>query len=144
MLVRQFEKELKLINSREVIKKELLKREDFVKAKVFVEISNDKNEIELNDFVNFLQKHKFYAGRDDLEAILRRVDHTGNQKIDFEEFCEATSVNERNLSPEEAEEELSVQKSSPGKKALEKDVIETEQKITRSNSRQDVVEDSLE
>jgi hypothetical protein len=67
-----------LINAREVIKKELLKREDFVKAKTFVEISNNKEEIELNDFLNFLEKHKFYPGREDLEAILRRVDHTGN------------------------------------------------------------------
>lgn len=41
--------------------------------------------------------------REDLEAILRRIDHEGNQKINFEEFSEATSINEKNLDPMEEE-----------------------------------------
>lgn len=44
-----------------------------------------------------------------------------------------TSVNERNLSPEEAEDE--VMSKSPAKKELERDLFETEMQIARSNSR---------
>lgn len=37
---------------------------------------------------------------EELEAILRRVDHEGNQTINFNEFIELTSFNENNLSSE--------------------------------------------
>lgn len=37
---------------------------------------------------------------EELEAILRRVDHEGNQSINFNEFSEMTACNEHNLSPE--------------------------------------------
>ncbi len=49
----------------------------------------------------FLESNNFHAKREDLEAILRRVDHDGNQRISFDEFCEITSVNEQKLNEHE-------------------------------------------
>jgi len=112
-----------------------------VKAKVFVELAQNKEEIELNDLVQFLEGNKFYVRREDLEAILRRIDHEGNQKINFEEFCEATSVNERNLSAEEDEQERLGR--SPVKEDLEKQLT-SERKRGRSNSRKDLLHDDLD
>jgi hypothetical protein len=39
MIAMHLEREIRLLKKREQIKKELLKREDFVKARVFLEIS---------------------------------------------------------------------------------------------------------
>jgi len=90
-----------------------------------------------------LESQKFYPRREDLEAILRRVDHTGDQRISYEEFSELTSVNEKNLSPEEASDEMNNDKSKQTEE-LTKDVAQSEQKILRSNSKEYVIRESLE
>jgi len=38
------------------------------------------------DLLAYLESNGFYARREDIEAILRRCDHDGNQMISFEEF----------------------------------------------------------
>ena len=78
MLSDHIEREVKFLKKRDAIKRELLQREDFIKSKAFKLISNDKEEIELSDLVEFLKKNNFRAAREDLEAILRRIDHTGD------------------------------------------------------------------
>jgi hypothetical protein len=42
------------------------------------------------DLIYFLEKNGFYPRREDIEAILRRLDHDANKMLSFEEFCELT------------------------------------------------------
>jgi hypothetical protein len=49
----------------------------------------------VEDLTEFLCENKFMPSREDLEAILRRVDHDGSLSINFDEFTEITSVAER-------------------------------------------------
>jgi Ca2+-binding EF-hand superfamily protein len=83
-----------------MVKRELLKREDFIKSKAFNEIAKGMECINLQTLVEFLEKCLFCPKREELEAILRRVDHEGKQKINYDEFCEVTSVNGENMNGE--------------------------------------------
>jgi hypothetical protein len=40
------------------------------------------------DLIYFLEKNGFYPRREDIEAILRRLDHDANKMLGFEEFIE--------------------------------------------------------
>lgn len=83
-----------------------------------------------------MTKYGYDPRREDLEAILRRLDHTGDKMLSFEEFCEATSVNENNLNPEEAEEEKIM--NSAEKKKFKKEV-EKSPSFLKSNSKEDLL-----
>jgi Ca2+-binding EF-hand superfamily protein len=131
------ENELRFVKRREEIKKELLKRDDFIKSKIFQEMSHGEEHIKLDDLIAFLEKNAFYPKREDLEAILRRCNHDGNLMLSLEEFCEITSVNEYNLTAEESQ----ILHSS-SKKDLEKDLSASP--IRKSNSREDILHDSID
>lgn len=48
--------------------------------------------------VDFLEsKAQYSAKKEDIEAILRRCDHEGDQMINFSEFVEFVSLNEEDL-----------------------------------------------
>lgn len=123
---------------REEIKKELLKREDFLKSRIFQELSEHQDHIKLDTLIRFLESHGFYPKREDLEAILRRCNHDGNLMLNYEEFCEATSVNEYNLSAEEAE----AKHQSSSKKSLQREIQATP--MRKSNSKEDLINQSIE
>jgi len=40
----------------------------------------------------YLEKNGFYPRESDLEAILRRCDHSGDKEMSYTEFCEATEI----------------------------------------------------
>lgn len=61
-------------------------------------IAKGKDNITVEDLIEFLRKHGPSPRQGEIEAILRRCDHEGNQKLNYQEFCEATSCNEDNLS----------------------------------------------
>jgi len=63
-----------------------LKQKDFSTRKYFQKISNNYHSICMPDLLAYLESNGFYARREDIEAILRRCDHDGNQMISFEEF----------------------------------------------------------
>ena len=44
-----------------------------------------------------LEKNGFYPRREDIEAILRRMDHDANRQISYDEFCELACVQEKPL-----------------------------------------------
>ena len=102
-MVRLLEKELRLISVRDSIRKNLLKQEDFTIGKAFHEIANGEEHINLDNLVVFLQKNCFYPQREDLEAILRRIDHSADQNISYEEFYELASCNSQKLSQDQME-----------------------------------------
>jgi hypothetical protein len=52
-----------------------------------------------------LERNGFYPRESDLEAILRRCDHSGDKELSYSEFCEATEVLIPGQSREQEEEE---------------------------------------
>ena len=40
------------------------------------------------DLIFYLETNGFYPRREDVEAILRRMDHDANRQINYDEFCE--------------------------------------------------------
>jgi hypothetical protein len=94
----------------------------------------------LDHLIEFLEGNHFYPKREDLEAILRRCNHDGNLMLNLEEFCEATSVNEYNLSAEEAETSRLLK--SAEKKELTRDISNTP--LKKSNSREEILHDSID
>jgi len=69
------EKEIGFIKKREEIKRALLQRDDFNCRKAFEELCEGRPSISLFSLSYFLEKNGFKATREDLEAILRRLDH---------------------------------------------------------------------
>ena len=93
--------ELKFLKRRNEIKRQLLQREDFIKHEYFqyfqaIALTSDKITIRgLVDFVRTFANTTLKG--EELEAILRRVNHEGDQQISYEEFCELVSSNEDNI-----------------------------------------------
>jgi hypothetical protein len=52
-----------------------------------------------------LERNGFYPRESDLEAILRRCDHSGDKELSYTEFCEAIEVLIPGQSDENQEEE---------------------------------------
>ena len=46
------------------------------------------------DLISYLESNGFYPRREDIEAILRRMDHDANRQINYDEFCELTCAPE--------------------------------------------------
>ena len=42
----------------------------------------------VSDLYSYLEQNGFYPRREDVESILRRVDHNADEAIDYVEFCE--------------------------------------------------------
>lgn len=86
------------MKKRNEIKRHLLMREDFIKGEYFRVISQSKEQIQIRDLVEFVRVFaNTHLRNDEIEAILRRVDHSADQVISFEEFCEIVSSNEHNI-----------------------------------------------
>jgi hypothetical protein len=90
--VRLFERELALQRHRNESKQQLARSPDFVKSRAFDNISRNKNLICMHELTRYLEKNGFYPRREDTEAILRRMDHDGDQAISYLDFCELTSM----------------------------------------------------
>lgn len=106
-LTDHLEQELRFLKIRNEMKRKLLQRPDFTKLTYFNLISNNNDKIAIADLVFFLRQHAYMNPRkEELEAILRRVDHEGDQMINYSEFCELVSSNENNISPDEVDERL--------------------------------------
>jgi len=56
------------------------------------------------DLIAFLEKNGFYPRREDMEAILRRLDHDANKMLGFEEFTEAVGPEPGKEDDEESKE----------------------------------------
>lgn len=69
----------------------LLEHRDFLKSHYFRLISQGKDYITVDDLIDFLSLNGARPTTEDLEAILRRCDHTGDQVISYQEFSEMTS-----------------------------------------------------
>jgi len=47
----------------------------------------------------YLESNGFWPRADDIEGILRRVDHDASQSISYSEFCELTQISNPNTDP---------------------------------------------
>ena len=73
------------------------------------------------DLIFYLEKNGFYPRREDIEAILRRMDHDANRQISYDEFCELASVQEKPLRPV-AQEPEAREEDAPGESKNESNV----------------------
>ena len=113
--MRLLEKEMALQRKRVDNKSQLALCPDFIKVRAFNDISNGYHSICVPDLIRYLEKNGFYPRKEDIEAILRRVDHDANHMISYQEFCELTSVSDSSTGPESP---LKSSACSPAKQTL--------------------------
>lgn len=114
LLVRLLEKEAALQRHRNESKRQLLVCPDFIKVRTFNDVARGLRDICVSDLIRYLENNGFYPRRDDVEAILRRVDHDADQHISYEEFCELTCVTDSKATAE-SPQRASAAKASPQK-----------------------------
>jgi Ca2+-binding EF-hand superfamily protein len=90
-LAELFEQEMRFLRSRGDTRRQLIRHDDFVKSRYFNLLSLGKDYITVDDLIYFLQKNGLRPLTEDLEAILRRCDHTGDQTLNYTEFSELTA-----------------------------------------------------
>jgi hypothetical protein len=95
LLVRLLDKEVALQRTRGDTKRSLTSCPDFVKSRVFDEIARGYHMIGMPELIAYLERNGFYPRREDIESILRRLDHDANRMISYEEYCELTAVQDR-------------------------------------------------
>jgi Ca2+-binding EF-hand superfamily protein len=76
---------------------------DFIKVRTFNDISQGQAQIQVPDLLRFLERNGYYPRREDVESILRRIDHDANHLISYDEFCELTLVTDSLASPNSPE-----------------------------------------
>ena len=91
LLTRLLDKEVALQRTRGDSRRSLVNCGEFNKARVFDEIARGYHMIGMPELISYLERNGFYPRREDIEAILRRMDHDANRMISYEEFCELTS-----------------------------------------------------
>ena len=89
-----FEREIRFLRQRGDIKRQLLSHEHFLKSSYFRLIARNKDFITIDDMIDFLVINGSRPTTEDLEAILRRCDHTGDQLLSYHEFSEMTAFTE--------------------------------------------------
>ena len=70
---------------------------DYLRSRYFNLLSRGKEFITLDDLISFLDLNAYRAYTADLEAILRRFDHSGDQLLSYSEFCEMVSLHDAPL-----------------------------------------------
>jgi len=88
LLLRLFEKELALQRNRNRERDILASSPDYQKVRLFDAMTFGRREASVPDMIYFLERNGFYPRQQDIEAILRRVDHSGDQYIGYDEFCD--------------------------------------------------------
>ena len=88
MAARILEREKAFHSKRKAARYALRSESESTLSVVFHILSKGKTEIKMEDLIQFLDQHGFYAKTEDLEAILRRCDHDADRSISFEEFAE--------------------------------------------------------
>lgn len=78
LLVRLVEKELGLQRRRNDNKLRLLNSPDFIKVRTFNEIARHHSQICISDLTRYLESNGYWPRFEDVEAILRRIDHDAN------------------------------------------------------------------
>ena len=91
-MTRLLDKEMQLQRQRLESQRQLARCSDFIKVRAFDAIARGFHAISMPDLIFYLEKNGFYPRREDIEAILRRMDHDANRQLTYDEFCELTCV----------------------------------------------------
>jgi len=102
LVVRLLDKEVALQRTKNDAKRSLNKCPDFIKSKVFDEIARGYHMIGMPELISYLERNGFYPRREDIESILRRLDHDANRMISYEEYCELASITDTSRRPSDA------------------------------------------
>ncbi len=70
---------------------------DYLRSRYFNLLSRGKEFITVDDLISFLDMNGYRAYTTDLEAILRRFDHSGDQLLSYSEFSEFVSLHDAPL-----------------------------------------------
>jgi len=94
--------------------------------------------------IYFLERNGFYPRQQDIEAILRRVDHSGDQSIGYDEFCDLVQIKDKSTTADSPEKRSSGKKeeskfSSPKKSSPTKQP----ESAVKSSPQKAVVADEL-
>lgn len=65
---------------------------DYNRQDAFNEAGKGQTFISTYGLTQYLERNGFYPRESDLEAILRRCDHSGDKELSYTEFCEAIEV----------------------------------------------------
>lgn len=65
---------------------------DHQKVRLFENIAHGNSYATVHELTCFLERNGFYPRREDIESILRRIDHDGNQRIGYNEYCELVKM----------------------------------------------------
>lgn len=91
-------KELRYLASRDSLRKDVINHYDYLRSRYFNLLSRGKEFITVDDIISFLDINSFRAYTVDIEAILRRFDHSGDMLLSYSEFSELVSLHNAPLS----------------------------------------------
>lgn len=84
--------------SRNELRRDVINHYDYLRSRYFNLLTRGKEVITVDDLISFLDLNGYRAYTVDLEAILRRFDHSGDQLLSYSEFCELVSLHDAPLS----------------------------------------------
>lgn len=96
-LAELIEKELRFGRSRTELKRDINRDVGFLPSRSFDFIARGRSYSTVDDVIYFLEINSQRPITEDLEAILRRCDHTGDQTLTYAEFTELTSISEAGI-----------------------------------------------
>lgn len=89
MITRLFDRELSFHRQRSDSWQMIARNSDFDRRLLFDAVARGYSSITMSDLTYFCERNGFYPRREDIESILRRLDHDANKMLSFDEFCEA-------------------------------------------------------
>lgn len=81
LTARLINREIEFYKKRDKARRDLLKCPEFNKHEGFKALSGGKEVADVKSMIEFFDANGYYASRDDLEAILRRMDHDADQAL---------------------------------------------------------------
>lgn len=103
-LVQVLQKEMDLQRNRQDQRRQLVSDPDFLKHKTFDDIARGCRNISMADLTIWAERNGYFMRSEDVEAILRRLDHDADRMISFEEYAEL--VNDAESGSEKSEQKL--------------------------------------
>lgn len=86
----------------------------------------------MSDLTCYLESNGYWPRSEDIESILRRIDHDGNQMISYNEFCELASIGNPNTDPASPDKQDSPLKSRRAADSGDKSYVSPNKEETRS------------
>ena len=131
LVARLLDKELSFHRLRVESLQTIAKQEDFDRKKMFEQISRGFHSICMADLILFLERNGFYPRREDIEAILRRLDHDANKMLSYEEFCEVCGPDADELSRDEEDDSNKFNDAATPLRKTQEDTTNNEKPVNK-------------